>query len=78
MPDSQKTYRLNDFLWNIAGFKRSIIAKTKVDKYHAAVIGALLLMVGLYATIAWTFFFQTLEFCFLGFQAGKFVLVNGR
>jgi hypothetical protein len=60
MPDSKKTYGLNDFLWNIAGFKRSIIAKTKVDKYHAAVIGALLLMVGLYATIAWTFFFQTL------------------
>lgn len=61
MPNPQKKpYGINDFLWNLAGFKRSIIVKTKVDKYHAAVIGALLLMVGLYATIAWSFFFQTL------------------
>jgi Domain of unknown function (DUF4407) len=61
MPNPQKKpYGINDFLWNLAGFKRSIIAKTKIDKFHAAVIGALLLMVGLYATIAWSFFFQTL------------------
>ncbi len=60
MPQPQKQYGVNDFLWNLAGFKRSIITKCKVDKYHAAVIGALLLMVGLYATIAWSFFFQTL------------------
>jgi hypothetical protein len=60
MPQQAKQYGINDFLWNLAGFKRSIIAKCKVDKYHASVIGALLLMVGLYATIAWSFFFQTL------------------
>jgi hypothetical protein len=61
MPNPQKKpYGINDFLWNVAGFKRTIIAKTKIDKFHAAVIGALLLMVGLYATIAWSFFFQTL------------------
>lgn len=60
MSNPQKSYGINDFLWNLAGFKRSIIAKTKVDKFHASVIGALLLMVGLYATIAWSFFFQTL------------------
>src|SRR5687767_8511450 len=60
MPQKTKQYGMNDFLWNLAGFKRSIIAKCKVDKYHASVIGALLLMVGLYATIAWSFFFQTL------------------
>lgn len=60
MSNPQKSYGINYFLWNLAGFKRSIIAKTKVDKFHASVIGALLLMVGLYATIAWSFFFQTL------------------
>lgn len=60
MSNPQKSYGINDFLWNLAGFKRSIIAKTKVDKFHASVIGVLLLMVGLYATIAWSFFFQTL------------------
>lgn len=61
MSNSKKVYGINDFLWNLAGFKRNIIAKTKVDKYHASVIGALLLMVGVYATIAWSFFFQTLS-----------------
>lgn len=64
MSNPQKQYvnvGINDFLWNLAGFKRNIIAKCKVDKYHASVIGALLLMVGLYATIAWSFFFQTLS-----------------
>lgn len=60
MPQKTTSYGIHHFLWNLAGFKRSIIAKCKVDKYHAAVIGALLLMVGLYATIAWSFFFQTL------------------
>src|SRR5688572_11446752 len=61
MPNPQKPYGMNDFLWNIAGFKRNIIATCKIDKYHASVIGALLLMVGIYATIAWSFFFQTLH-----------------
>lgn len=61
MSAKQKTYGFNDFLWNIGGFKRSIISKCKIDKYHASVIGALLLMVGIYATIAWSFFFQTLS-----------------
>lgn len=61
MSSKQKTYGFNDLLWNIGGFKRSIISKCKIDKYHASVIGALLLMVGIYATIAWSFFFQTLS-----------------
>lgn len=74
MSNPKKTYGVNDFLWNLAGFKRSIIAKCKVDKYHASVIGALLLMVGLYATIAWSFFFQTLaENPILTIAAGLFM-----
>jgi len=83
MPQQQKQYGINDFLWNLAGFKRSIISKTKVDKFHASVIGALLLMVGLYATIAWSFFFQTLggnpilTIC-AGFFMGAFIIAFDR
>jgi len=83
MPQKEKQYGMNDFLWNLAGFKRSILIKTKVDKYHASVVGALLLMVGIYATIAWTFFFQTLGGNFIlticgGIFMGTFIVAFDR
>lgn len=48
------------FLWNLAGFKKEIISECKVDKYHVLIISTLLILVGVYATMAWTFFFQTI------------------
>lgn len=51
--------KLQNWLWNIAGFKKEVINECKVDQFHASVISLLLIMVGIYATLAWTFFFQT-------------------
>lgn len=56
----EKDNTLKEFLWNLAGFKKDIISTCKVDSYHASIIGTLLLIVGIYATLAWTFFFQTI------------------
>lgn len=53
--NSSLTTRL---LWNLAGYKKTIIQTCKVDSYHATIIGVLLLMVGIYAVLAWTFFFS--------------------
>lgn len=49
----------SDFLWSLAGFKKEVISKYQVEGFHAKIIGSLLILVGLYATFAWTFFFQT-------------------
>ena len=59
MEDSKNAFR--DFLWHLAGYKKEIIRQNRVDGYHAAIIGTLLLIVGVYATLAWTFFFQTVS-----------------
>ena len=55
----QDNFSVKEYLWNLAGFKKSIIQQCKVDEYHVTIIGLLLLLVGVYATVAWTFFFQT-------------------
>lgn len=57
--EEEKTTKLNKFIWSISGFKTDIIKTSKVDSYHASIIGTLLLVVGIYAVLAWTFFFQT-------------------
>jgi len=57
----EKDTTLRDFLWNLAGFKKEVVVKKKLDSYHASIIGTLLLIVGIYATLAWTFFFQTVS-----------------
>jgi len=55
----ENSTKLDVFLWNLAGFKKSIISKCGIDNFHAKIIGVLLLIVGIYATMAWAFFFQT-------------------
>lgn len=55
----EKISSLKRFLWNISGFKKEVISTCKADSYHAQIIGTLLLIVGIYATLAWSFFFQT-------------------
>jgi hypothetical protein len=50
---------IKEFLWNLAGFKKEIISQCQVDGHHASIIGTLLLVVGIYASLAWAFFFQT-------------------
>lgn len=50
---------IESLLLYLAGFKNNIIAECKIDRFHASIIGALILIVGIYATLAWTFFFQT-------------------
>lgn len=55
-----KNNPIASFLWNLSGFKKDIISTSRVDSYHATIIGTLLCMVGLYASLAWTFFFQTM------------------
>ncbi|BDD12625.1 hypothetical protein FUAX_50570 (plasmid) [Fulvitalea axinellae] len=56
---SGKKESANNIFWNLAGFKPEIISKLRVEKYYAGIIGLLLLLVGIYAAMAWTFFFQT-------------------
>lgn len=62
------------FLHTIAGFKPAILKECKIDQYHAGIIGLLLLFVGLYATLAWTFFFQTVtDSIFFALLGGLFL-----
>ncbi|NQX80901.1 MAG: DUF4407 domain-containing protein [Flavobacteriaceae bacterium] len=70
----QENNKLNGYLWNLSGFKKEIIRESKVDGYHATVIGVLLLVVGVYAMFAWTFFFQTVsDNAFVPIVAGIFM-----
>lgn len=70
-------------LWAISGHQREIMEETKVDNYRAMIVGAILLMVGIYATLAWTFFFslvmKSLILAFIcGMFAGFFILLFDR
>jgi hypothetical protein len=74
-----KKRRFNEFLWFISGHQKEIIIQTKVDSFRATVIGAMLLMVGIYASLAWTFFFSTVTSngwldVLCGLFAGLFIL----
>jgi len=53
----EQAEKQNLLLWSIAGFKREIVEVCKVDGHHAMMIASLLIMVGIYASIAWTLFF---------------------
>ena len=76
--------QLQEFLWNISGHKKEIIEKCETDKYAASIIGALLVIVGLYATLAWTFFIGTVSDASLfliipfGIFAGLFIVLFDR
>ncbi len=48
-------------LWDIAGFKKDILADCKVDGHHVNMIAILLIIVGMYAVTAWTLFFLSVE-----------------
>lgn len=74
---------VNRILWAISGHQKEIIEETKVDNYRATIVGAILLMVGIYATLAWTFFFSTameskLMALVCGLFAGFFILLFDR
>lgn len=57
--ESQNNFGIKEVLWNLAGYKKEIVEQCKVDSFHASIIGSLVLMVGIYACIAWSFFFGT-------------------
>jgi len=81
--ENQENYRVREYLWNLAGFKKDIIRQCKVDEYHVTIISLLLLMVGIYATLAWTFFFQTVTDSFFisiigGLFMGTFIVAFDR
>lgn len=57
--ETDNGYGVRDFLWNLAGYQKDIVQHCRVDGYRASIIGLLVLMVGIYATLAWTFFFDT-------------------
>lgn len=70
-------------MWTISGHQHDIICETKVDNYRATIVGAILLMVGIYATLAWTFFFSLVMTSFFtamvcGLFAGFFILLFDR
>jgi hypothetical protein len=70
----QAPFPVREFLWNLAGFKKSIIRNCQVDEYHVTIIGSLLLLVGIYAMLAWTFFFQTVtDNLFVAVTGGLFM-----
>jgi hypothetical protein len=50
---------IETFILFLSGFKKGVIDHCEMDKFHATIIGAILLIVGIYATSAWCFFFQT-------------------
>jgi hypothetical protein len=64
---------METFILFLSGFKKEIIDECKVDKFHALIIGHLLLIVGIYAILAWTFFFQTVFIGFIPILAGLFM-----
>src|SRR5512133_1221124 len=73
----------NEFLWNLSGHQKEVIETTQVDRYKAEIVGSLLLMVGVFASLAWTFFFSTVirniwisALC--GLVAGFFILLFDR
>lgn len=69
-----KQNKRSSILWNLAGFKKNVIEKCAGDQYHASIIGLLLIMVGIYAVLAWTFFFQTVtDNIFLALLGGLFL-----
>ena len=47
------------YVWTFAGVEKEIIKECKTDRFHITIVASLLLMVGIYAVLAWTFFFQT-------------------
>ncbi|MCP4120268.1 MAG: DUF4407 domain-containing protein [Bacteroidetes bacterium] len=72
--ENQENYRVREYLWNLAGFKKDIIRHCKIDEFHVTIISVLLLMVGIYATLAWTFFFQTVtDNLFISITGGLFM-----
>jgi hypothetical protein len=72
-----------EFLWNLSGHQKEVLKSTQVDQYKAEIVGSLLLMVGVFASLAWTFFFSTVigsiwiaALC--GIVAGFFILLFDR
>ncbi len=49
---------LQSYIWTFVGVEKDIIKDCKTDRFHATVIATLLFLVGVYAILAWTFFFQ--------------------
>lgn len=47
------------FLWSLAGYEPAILKTCKVDQFHVNIISVMLIIVGIYATLAWTFFFSS-------------------
>ena len=47
------------FLWSLAGYEPEILKTCKVDRFHVTIISIMLIIVGIYATLAWTFFFSS-------------------
>ena len=73
-PASSNGYGTKEFLWNLAGYQKDIVQHCRVDGYHATIIGSLVLMVGIYAGIAWSFFFGTVfDNPFAAIGAGLFM-----
>jgi hypothetical protein len=75
--------KIRDYLWSISGHQKEIMLQTKIDGFRAVIIGSMLVMVGIYATLAWTFFFSTVTHnVFLslmcGFFAGTFIVFFDR
>jgi len=73
----------NQMLWKIAGFKKDIIKDCKADGHHATMIGILLVVIGIYACIAWSIFFSSVvgEWLFaipLGLFMGLFIFFLDR
>lgn len=75
--------KIRDFLWSISGHQKEIMLQTKIDGFRALIIGSMLVMVGIYATLAWTFFFNTVTHSIFlslmcGFFAGTFIVFFDR
>lgn len=57
--NNTETTKGQKFLWTLAGYEPEILKNCKVDKFHVSIISVLLILVGIYATLAWTFFFSS-------------------
>lgn len=76
-------FGVQKFLWWLAAYEESVIKDCKSDRFHATILGSIMLMVWIYVTLAWCFFFGTiadnpLVIITAGFFAGTFIVFFDR
>ncbi|MEZ5024437.1 MAG: DUF4407 domain-containing protein [Chitinophagales bacterium] len=59
MNNNNQNAKDKHFLWSLAGYEPEILKSCKVDQFHVSIISIMLIIVGIYAALAWIFFFSS-------------------